>query len=196
MKKPKSKRSRAARSTGPESAIRREKFKRRLIPALIIALLAFITMQFLSNSLKPLRAEIDQTTKQVEMVQKQTGEGLAVLANPEVNDAQNLKANKMMPSEPKLSEVISQVDSLARKYNLTWTAGAPSAMPVIDPNLPSGIQAWSMGATFSGPMASMYRFIDNMDSIDRVVTIESVSLQQAGSTYTGSFLLRFYALGA
>lgn len=196
MKKDKVKRPRKAPVSAIDKAARRDKFKRRLVPILLIGLLGVATIQFVSSSLRPLREEIARTEKQAEMTQLQTSKGLAAMANQKLTDAENVVAVKKMPSDAALSNAIDEIDSLARRYNLTWTAGAPSAVPVVDANLPSGIQAWSMGATFTGPISSMYRFLDNLETIDRVVTVESVSLQQAGGTYTGSFLLRFYALGS
>jgi hypothetical protein len=195
MKKPKSN-SRKRKLSTPEMKAKGDKIKRRLVPTLVILLLGVFTMQFLSSSLDPLRSEIDKTNKQSAMIQQQYTQGIAVMSNPEVTDAENTLAFKQMPSDAQLSDVIAQVDQLARKHNLIWTAGAPSSSPVIDQNLPTGIIAWSMGATFTGPPSSMYRFLENLNTMSRVVTIESISLQQAGGAYNGSMVMRFYALGA
>ena len=166
-----------------------------VIPTLAIVLLVFVTLDFSSSRLKPVRDEVTRTNQQVEMIRKQAIQGQAVLANPAVTDAENAAARRNMPSEPELSEVIAQIDKLARDSKLTWTAGAPSAAPVTDPNLPTTIRAWSMGTTFSGSITGMYRFLDKIDTLERVVTIETLSLQQSSGVYTASAVLRFYALG-
>jgi len=165
------------------------------VPGLAIVLLVVVTLDFSSSRLQPVRDEVTRTNQQVEMIRKQSLQGQAVLANPAVTDAENSAARKKMPSDPELSNVIAQVDKLARDNKLFWTAGAPSATPITDPNLPPSIRAWSMGATFTGSVTGMYRFLDKLDTLDRVVTVETLSLQQSSGVYTASAVLRFYALG-
>ena len=165
------------------------------VPGLAIVLLVVVTLDFTSSRLKPVRDEVTRTNQQVEMVRKQAIQGQAVLANPAITDAENAAARKNMPSDPELSEVIAQIDKLARDSKLTWTAGAPSAAAVTDPNLPNTIRAWSMGTTFTGSITGMYRFLDKLNTIERVVTVETLSLQQSSGVYTASAVLRFYALG-
>jgi Tfp pilus assembly protein PilO len=165
------------------------------VPGLAIILLVVVTLDFTSSRLKPVRDEVTRTNQQVEMIRKQAIQGQAVLANPAVTDAENAAAREKMPSDPELSEVIAQIDKLARDSKLTWTAGAPSASPITDPNLPATIRAWSMGTSFTGSITGMYRFLDKLNTLDRVVTVETLSLQQSSGVYTASAVLRFYALG-
>ena len=165
------------------------------VPGLAIILLVVVTLDFTSSRLKPVRDEVTRTNQQVEMIRKQAIQGQAVLANPAVTDAENAAAREKMPSDPELSEVIAQINKLARDSKLTWTAGAPSASPITDPNLPATIRAWSMGTTFTGSITGMYRFLDKLNTLDRVVTVETLSLQQSSGVYTASAVLRFYALG-
>jgi len=165
------------------------------VPGLAIVLLVVVTLDFTSSRLKPVRDEVTRINQQVEMIRKQAIQGQAVLANPAITDAENAAARKNMPSDPELSEVIAQIDKLARDSKLTWTAGAPSAAPITDPNLPATIRAWSMGTTFTGSITGIYRFLDKLNTVERVVTVETLSLQQSSGVYTASAVLRFYALG-
>ena len=187
--------SKQVKSKGVGSA-KATKLKAAALPSLAIILLIVVTLEFSSSKLKPVRDEVSRTTQQVEMIRKQALQGQAVLANPEVTDAESKSALEKMPSEPELAEVIAQVDRLARESNLTWTAGAPAPAPVTDSTLPTTIRAWSMGVTFTGSVSGLYKFIDNLDSINRVVTMETLSMQQSGGVYTATAVLRFYAMGA
>lgn len=202
--KPKVKKSQTGRSGSKKSSKgkpsrpkRRDKesMKAVAVPALAIILLVILTLDFSSSRLKPVRDEVTRTNQQVEMLRKQAIQGQAVLANPAVTDAENAAALARMPSEPQLAAVIDQVDRLARDNKLNWTAGAPAPSPITDASLPGSIRAWSMGATFTGPVSGIYAFLDKLDTLERVVTIETVSMQQSGGVYTASAVLRFYAMG-
>jgi hypothetical protein len=173
---------------------RREQLKSALIPTLIIVLAGVLITDFASSRLGPVRDEVTRTTQQAELIRKQTLQGRLATTNQGVTDSENALAVRRIPDEAYLAEVIRQVDTLARQSNLSWTAGAPEPQSVFDETIPSGLRAWSMGATFSGPVKGIYEFIDQVDDIERVVTIESLSLQQSGGEYTASAVLRFYAL--
>jgi hypothetical protein len=167
-----------------------------VLPVLAAVVIGAVTFDFSSRSLTPVREETNRIAQQAETVRKQTVQGRAAQMDDARISTANARAVAKLPNDPKLAEVIDQIDALARANKLQWTAGAPAATPVTDENVPSGLYAWSMAASFSGPIAGMYRFLNELDNIERLVGVQSFALQLAGSDYTGSFVLRFYALGA
>jgi Tfp pilus assembly protein PilO len=183
-----------ARPTGNRNGRRAQQIKAALLPTLVVVLAGVLMTEFGSSKLAPVREEVTRTSQQAELVRKQSLQGRLAITNQAVTDAENAAAVRRIPDDALLAEVIRQVDSLARRSNLSWTAGAPEPQPVTDETIPSGVRAWSMGATFTGQVKGIYEFLDQIDSLDRVVTIESLSLQQSGGDYTASAVLRFYAL--
>jgi hypothetical protein len=167
-----------------------------ILPLLAAIVIGAVTFEFSSRSLTPVREETSQSLQQAETIRKQTVQGRAALQDDARISEANTRAIAMLPDEPQLSEVIAQIDALARANRMQWTAGAPAATPVTDADVPAGMLAWTMSANFNGPIAGMYKFLDGLDTIDRLVGIQSVTMQQSGNEYAASFVLRFYALGA
>jgi hypothetical protein len=167
-----------------------------VLPTLAAVVIGVVTFDFSSRSLTPVRDETVRIAQQAETVRKQTVQGRAAQMDDARISTANARVVAKLPDDPQLADVIDQIDALARANRMQWTAGAPAPTPVTDENVPSGLLAWSMSANFSGPITGMYRFLDELDNIERLVGVQSFSLQLAGGEYTGSFVLRFYALGA
>lgn len=167
-----------------------------VLPLLAALVVGAVTFEFSSRSLTPVRDETARLIEQAEMLRKQTVQGRAAMQDDARITTAYTRAQAMLPSEPELAKVIDQIDALARSNRLAWTAGAPAASPVTDASVPAGLSAWTMSANFSGSITGVYRFLDGLDTLERLVGVQSVSMQQSGGEYTASFVLRFYAMGA
>jgi hypothetical protein len=172
-----------------------KKIRPLILPVLAAVTIGAISFDFSSRSLQPVRQETQGLENRAEDLRKQTMRARTAQMNDAQISAANAEAVAVLPDEPQLSEVIDQIDAHARSNQLQWTQGAPAANPVSDTDVPAGMSAWTMSASFSGSLPGIYRFLDGIDGIDRLVSVQSFSVQQTGTEYTASFVLRFYALG-
>ena len=170
-----------------------KKSKALLLPFLIIAVIGFLAFDLSDRYVKPVKTKSKNTTALLELLKKDINEANKVKGDIDNKTKELEIVNRKVPSSSSLPEVLEEISALADKSNLIWSSGTPAPSPVFDESIPQGLNAWSIGSTFTGDFGSIYNFVDLLPNIGRLVTIESLSLQKEQGLYTLNITMRFYA---
>lgn len=170
-----------------------KKLKVLLIPFLIIAVIGFLAFDLSDRYVKPVKTKSKNTAALLDLLKKDITEANKVKDDIDSKTAELDNISKKVPSSSSLPEVLEEISALADKSNLIWSSGTPAPSPVFDERVPQGLNAWSIGSTFTGDFGGIYNFIDLLPNIGRLVTVESLSLQKEQGLYTLNITMRFYA---
>jgi Tfp pilus assembly protein PilO len=170
-----------------------QKSKVLLIPLLITAVIGFLAFDLSDRYVKPVKLKSKNTASLLELLKKDINEANKIKGDLDSKTKELEIVNRKVPSSSSLPEVLEEISALADKSNLIWSSGTPAPSPVFDESIPQGLNAWSIGSTFTGDFGSIYNFVDLLPNIGRLVTIESLSLQKEQGLYTLNITMRFYA---
>lgn len=170
-----------------------KKSKVLFIPFLITAVIGFLAFDLSDRYVKPVKIKSKNSASLLELLKKDITEANKVKGDIDKKTEELENASKKIPSTPSLPEVLEEISALADKSNIIWSSGTPAPSPVFDESVPQGLNAWSIGSTFTGDFGGIYNFIDLLPNIGRLVTIESLSLQKEQGLYTLNITMRFYA---
>lgn len=172
--------------------------KSSLLPILIILVLGFSAYDLNDRFVSPIKDKIIKTEGSINIIKndKIVAQNIIDKLNGDSSSNPNeiLKLyNLKIPNSSSLPEVIDLIDSLAKSNFLKWESGTPAPQKVFDETLPEGVNSWSFGMTFTGDYAKIYNFIDSISILERLVTIESFTLQREQGIFRLNLSLRFYA---
>lgn len=95
-----------------------------------------------------------------------------------------------VPTGPDLPGLIDELDATIASAGMRWTAGAPQKS-----NDAASSNVWTMTMNLEGPVSSLPVLLDRLGSLQRLVTVDSVTLQRnQGSEIAASVIVRFFAL--
>lgn len=128
---------------------------------------------------------------QAALLNKQADEAAAVSSDAEGFDIRRQVMSSAVPDGPDLPGVIDQVGNTAQSAGLEWTTATPSRTTAEG----TAFQTWSMNITLTGDRTRLTAFFDQLRSLDRYVTVESITYQRVtNSVVSVVATLHFYSL--
>ncbi|MFM7088775.1 MAG: type 4a pilus biogenesis protein PilO [Candidatus Paceibacterota bacterium] len=161
----------------------------KLLSYLLLLTLLIALPQILPIPSAPqLRSESDSLRNEITSLNQQLQ--LTELGRSPDFVARNEDAILKIPDGPDLPSLIDELQKLANTAGLEWVSGAPAKI-----GDESDVNTWFMTMIVEGSYDQVLLFNDQTPSLQRLVTIESVTLQKLqNDKVTATLSLKFYAL--
>lgn len=99
---------------------------------------------------------------------------------------------KQIPSNPDLESLVDELSVRITGVGMRWTDGSPGALE--QSNDEATYNAWQLSLTIQGPQSSVLPLLESIATMDRTVTLDSVSVRAEGQQVIVSLNAKFYAL--
>ena len=99
---------------------------------------------------------------------------------------------KQIPSNPDLESLVDELSVRIAGVGMRWTDGSPGALE--QSNAEATYRTWQLSLTIQGPQSSVLPLLDSIATMDRTVTLDSVSIRAEGQQVVVSLNAKFYAL--
>ena len=138
-----------------------------------------------------LKQNASNDKEQAATLNKQADEASTVASDTELFSKRFGVMMAAIPDGPDLPGVIDQVGNTAQTAGLEWTTATPSRTTAEG----TAFQTWSMNITLTGDQSKLNRFFNDLRTLDRYVTVESVTFQRiTDSIVSVVATLHFYSL--
>lgn len=157
---------------------------------IILGAIALIVVVFSSFGSLPSAASLvsgaETSRSTAATLENQVRAARAALSDPETFADALADARTSVPPTPRLGQLITELETLAVESGLQWVAGTPSRSA-------DGQEAWSLEMKVLGPPTSVVAFLDQLQSLPRLVTVDTLSIQSPTGADTATTLTaRFY----
>lgn len=165
--------------------------KRKLVWLIVFALAAVLLYPSIPSmdSVVSDTKSINVTVRDLEI---KTDQALAAKDEGQTFIDELASLRKKIPSNPDLESLVDELSFRITSTGMRWTDGSPGALEQSDPQ--STYNTWQLSLTVQGPQSSVLPLLTSIASMDRTVTLESISVRAEGQQVVVSLSARFYAL--
>lgn len=167
--------------------------KRKLIWLVVLVLSAVLLYPSLP-SLKPIISDtnginvvIRDTEIKTEQAQSAQDKG-----DEFISELESLR--KQIPSNPDLESLVDELSARIASVGMRWTDGSPGALE--QPSEEGTYRTWQLSLTILGPSGSVPLLLESIATMNRTVTLDSMSVRAEGQQVVVSLNAKFYALVA
>lgn len=175
------------------SKVMKKLIKNSLIPVLVLLVIGFAAFELNARFVTPIKEKGKNLERDINLIKSDKIIAQEIINNLSKKKEELALYNSKIPDTPSLPEIIEIIDNLAKSNSLKWESGTPAPQKVFDETLPQGVSSWSIGSTFIGDYVNIYNFINSLTNLERMVTIESFTLQREQGSFRLNISLRFYA---
>ena len=159
---------------------------------LMICLISAVVLYPSIPSLEPIVSDIndiDMSIRETEIKIDQA-QGAQDKGETFISELDSLR--KQVPSNPELESLVVELSARIASVGMRWTDGSPGALE--QSNEEATYRTWQLSLTIQGPPSSVPILLESIKTMERTVTIDSMSVRSEGQQVIVSLNAKFYAL--